>query len=137
MPILEISGLCKAYGDGGARTEVLHDVNLSIEAGEFVAIVGFSGSGKTTLVSTIAGLLEPDQGEIRLRGKPITGAGPDRGVVFQSYSLMPWLTVEGNIALAVDAVFPKWTKEQRREHVARYIELVGLAHAARRRPAQL
>jgi nitrate/nitrite transport system ATP-binding protein len=137
MALLEIAGLSKSYGSGAARTEVLHDVNLSIEAGEFVAIVGFSGSGKTTLVATIAGLLEPDDGEIRLRGKPITGAGPDRGVVFQSYSLLPWLTVEGNIALAVDAVFPKWTKEQRHAHVAKYIGLVGLSHAARRRPAQL
>jgi nitrate/nitrite transport system ATP-binding protein len=137
MALLEISGLSKSYGTGAARTEVLHDVNLSIEAGEFVAIVGFSGSGKTTLISTIAGLLTPDSGEIRLRDKPITTAGPDRGVVFQSYSLMPWLTVEGNIALAVDAVYPQWTKEQRREHVAKQIELVGLAHAAGRRPAQL
>jgi nitrate/nitrite transport system ATP-binding protein len=137
MPLLEISGLSKSYGTGATRTEVLHEVNLSIEAGEFVAIVGFSGSGKTTLISTIAGLLQPDSGEIRLRGELVTTAGPDRGVVFQSYSLMPWLTVEGNIALAVDAVFPHWTKEKRREHVARQIELVGLSHAARRRPAQL
>jgi nitrate/nitrite transport system ATP-binding protein len=137
MALLEISGLSKSYGNGAARTEVLHDVNLSIEAGEFVAIVGFSGSGKTTLISTIAGLLTPDSGEIRLRGERVTAAGPDRGVVFQSYSLMPWLTVEGNIALAVDAVYPQWTKQQRRAHVAKHIELVGLAHAARRRPAQL
>jgi nitrate/nitrite transport system ATP-binding protein len=137
MALLEISGLSKSYGSGAARTEVLHDVNLAIEAGEFVAIVGFSGSGKTTLISTIAGLLEPDSGEIRLRGERVSSAAPDRGVVFQSYSLMPWLTVEGNIALAVDAVFAQWTKEQRREHVARHIELVGLSHAARRRPAQL
>ncbi len=96
--------------------EVLNDVNLSIEEGEFVAIVGFSGSGKTTLISTIAGLITPDSGEILLKGKPVTGAGPDRGVVFQSYSLMPWLSVYGNVALAVDAVFPQWTAAQRREH---------------------
>jgi nitrate/nitrite transport system ATP-binding protein len=137
MPILEVEGLCKSYGEGAARTEVLHDVNLSIEAGEFVAIVGFSGSGKTTLVSAIAGLLEPDAGQIRVRGKQVTGAGHDRGVVFQSYSLMPWLTVQGNIELAVDAVFAKWSKKQRRDQVAKYIELVGLSHAADRRPAQL
>jgi nitrate/nitrite transport system ATP-binding protein len=137
MALLEISGLSKSYGAGSSRTEVLHDVNLSIEAGEFVAIVGFSGSGKTTLISMIAGLLTPDAGEIRLRDKLVSQAGPDRGVVFQSYSLMPWLTVEGNIALAVDAVYREWTRPQRREHVARHIELVGLTHAARRRPAQL
>ena len=137
MPILEIEGLCKSYGDGAARTEVLHEVNLNIEAGEFVAIVGFSGSGKTTLISAIAGLLAPDSGEIRVKGERVTSAGHDRGVVFQSYSLMPWLTVQGNIALAVDAVFPKWSKPQRREQVSKYIELVGLSHAAERRPAQL
>jgi nitrate/nitrite transport system ATP-binding protein len=136
-PLLQIEGLCKGYGPEGARTEVLHDVNLTIEEGEFVAIVGFSGSGKTTLISTLAGLLPPDQGEIRLRGRPVTGAGPDRGVVFQNYSLMPWMTVFGNIALAVDAVFPKWTAEQRRAHVLKYIEKVGLAHAVDRRPAEL
>ncbi len=111
---LEIEGLCKSYGDGAKRTEVLHEVNLNIEAGEFVAIVGFSGSGKTTLISAIAGLLAPDAGEIRVKGQRVTSAGHDRGIVFQSYSLMPWLTVQGNIALAVDAVFPKWTKQQRK-----------------------
>ena len=137
MPILEIEGLCKSFGEGSARTEVLHDVNLSIEPGEFVAIVGFSGSGKTTLVSAIAGLLAPDSGEIRVKGQRVTAAGHDRGIVFQSYSLMPWLTVQGNIALAVDAVYPKWSKQQRREQVSKYIELVGLSHATDRRPAQL
>lgn len=133
MPILEVEGLSKSYG----ASEVLHDVNLSIEAGEFVAIVGFSGSGKTTLIGAIAGLLSPDAGEVRVKGRKVESAGQDRGVVFQSYSLMPWLTVQGNIALAVDAVFPKWTKQQRSEQVAKYIGLVGLSHAADRRPAQL
>src|SRR5262245_12301462 len=137
MAFLELKNVSKTYGSGGARTSVLSDVNLSIEEGEFVAIVGFSGSGKTTLISTIAGLIKPDRGEIRLKGQEVTDAGPDRGVVFQSYSLMPWLTVHGNVALAVDAVFPKWTKQQRRDHVAKYVELVGLAHASERRPAQL
>ena len=133
MAILEIEGLSKSYG----ASEVLHDVNLSIEAGEFVAIVGFSGSGKTTLISAIAGLLAPDAGEIRVKGRKVESAGHDRGIVFQSYSLMPWLTVQGNIALAVDAVFSRWPKAKRKEHVAKYIELVGLSHAADRRPAQL
>jgi nitrate/nitrite transport system ATP-binding protein len=137
MALLELENICKGYGAGAARTEVLHDVNLAIEEGEFVAIVGYSGSGKTTLISTIAGLLAPDTGSIRLRGKPIAAAGPDRGVVFQSYSLMPWLTVEGNIALAVDAVFPQWPSAKRRAHVHRYIEMVGLGHALNRRPKEL
>lgn len=137
MAFLEIKALSRGYGAGANRREVLHDVNLSIDEGEFVAIVGFSGSGKSTLISTIAGLLTPDAGTIQLKGKPIKGAGPDRGVVFQSYSLMPWLTVQGNIALAVDAVFPQWKKAQRQAHVREHIEKVGLTHAADRRPAEL
>ena len=105
MAILELRKVSKAYGDGDGRTEVLKDIDLEVEAGEFVAIVGFSGSGKTTLMSIIAGLIKPDSGEALLEGEPIDGPGPDRGLVFQSYSLMPWLTVRGNVALAVDAVF--------------------------------
>jgi nitrate/nitrite transport system ATP-binding protein len=137
MALLELKNVGKGYGAGAARREVLSGVNLSIEDGEFVAIVGFSGSGKTTLVSTIAGLVSPDVGEVKLRGVPVTEAGPDRGVVFQSYSLMPWLTVAGNIALAVDAVFPKWSAARRAEQVDKYVRMVGLGHAATRRPAEL
>lgn len=137
MPILELKNVCKSYSGGDSRTEVLHDVNLSIEEGEFVAIVGFSGSGKTTLINAIAGLIAPDSGEILMRGKPITRAGPDRGIVFQSYSLFPWLTVRGNVMLSVKAVHPRWSKAQRLEHVNKYIDMVGLSHAAERRPAEL
>ncbi|HQF30863.1 MAG TPA: ATP-binding cassette domain-containing protein, partial [Hyphomicrobiales bacterium] len=96
MTFLELDGVSKSYGSGSGRSEVLHDINLRIDRGEFIAIVGFSGSGKTTLISTIAGLVQPDAGQVRLQGKPVTGPGPERGVVFQSYSLMPWLTVYGN-----------------------------------------
>jgi nitrate/nitrite transport system ATP-binding protein len=134
MAFLTLEDISKGYG---GPQPVLENVNLAIEEGEFVAIVGFSGSGKTTLVSTIAGLLAPDSGEIRLQGQPVTGAGTDRGVVFQSYSLMPWLTVEGNVALAVDAAFPKWSKKERSAHVRKQIEMVGLSHAIDRRPAEL
>jgi len=137
MPFLELKGVCKGYGSGDARTEVLHDVNLAIDEGEFVAIVGFSGSGKTTLVSTLAGLVQPDSGEILFRGQPVTGAGHDRGVVFQSYSLFPWLTVRGNVQLAVDAVFPQLSKRERAARAAEYISMVGLSHAIERRPAEL
>lgn len=136
-PILELSGVCKSYGEAGRRTDVLRDINLTVEEGEFIAIVGFSGAGKTTLISTIAGLCEPDQGSARLRGEPITGPGPERGVVFQSYSLMPWLTVAGNIALAVDAVDARLSRAERDDRVAHFVDMVGLAHAADRRPAEL
>lgn len=137
MAFLELKGVGKSYGSGDRRSEVLHDVNLSVAEGEFIAIVGFSGTGKTTLVSTIAGLVQPDAGEVRLRGKPVTGPGPDRGVVFQSYSLMPWLTVEDNVALAVDQVFAADSRADRRARVRRYVDMVGLTHARDRRPAEL
>jgi nitrate/nitrite transport system ATP-binding protein len=137
MALLELKGVCKGYGDTDRRTEVLSDINLAVEEGEFVAIVGFSGSGKTTLISLMAGLLKPDAGEVLLKGVRIEGAGPDRGLVFQSYSLMPWLTVTENIALAVDAVFKAAPRNERAERVRRYIAMVGLSHAADRRPSEL
>lgn len=137
MAFLELRNISKSHGTGDSRTSVLENVNLTVEEGEFVAILGFSGSGKTTLISAIAGLIEADNGEILLKGVPVTGPGPDRGVVFQSYSLMPWLTVRGNIALAVDEIFSGESKAQRRERVEAAIAMVGLSHAAERRPAEL
>jgi nitrate/nitrite transport system ATP-binding protein len=137
MAICEIKGLSKSYGSGANATHVLDNINLKIEEGEFVAIVGFSGSGKTTLISSIAGLIKPDSGEILFKGQKVEGPGPERGVVFQSYSLMPWLTVYGNIALAVNAVHSRWSKAQRHAHILHYIKMVGLAHAVDRRPAEL
>lgn len=137
MAFLELKGVSKAYGEGAARSQVLHDINLAVEEGEFVAIVGFSGSGKTTLISAMAGLIAPDSGEVLLKGAPVTGPGADRGVVFQSYSLMPWLTVQGNVALAVDAAFKDLSKQARAEKVRHYIDMVGLTHALDRRPAEL
>jgi nitrate/nitrite transport system ATP-binding protein len=88
-------------------------------------------------MATVAGLVSPDAGEVLFKGKPVNGPGPDRGVVFQNYSLLPWLTVESNVALAVDSVFPQWSKAQRRAHVNKYVEMVGLTHARERRPAEL
>ena len=134
---LELRGVAKAYGSGAGRSEVLEGLNLRIEQGEFVAIVGFSGSGKTTLVNLLAGLARADRGEVLKAGRPITGPGPDRGVVFQSYSLMPWLTVRENIALAVDCVFAAETAGERAARVTRFIGMVGLTPAADKLPAQL
>ncbi|MBJ7484428.1 ABC transporter ATP-binding protein [Brevundimonas sp.] len=137
-PILSLKGLSKSYvGATGARSEVLSGVDLDVEEGEFVAVLGFSGAGKTTLVSAIAGLIQPDAGQILIKGQPCTGPGPDRGVVFQSYSLFPWLTVEQNVRLAVDAVHLAMTKEERAELVRSTVTLVGLGHALDRKPAQL
>jgi len=134
---LELKGVGKSYGAGANRTEVLHDINLDIKDGEFVAIVGFSGSGKTTLISLIAGLLAPDAGAVLRNGQPIDGPGPDRGVVFQSYSLMPWMTVRQNVALAVDQVFKNAPKAERTSRIEKYIDMVNLTPAMDKRPAEL
>lgn len=137
MPILEISGLTKSYGEGAGRTEVLSNINLKVEDGEFIAIVGFSGSGKTTLISLMAGLIKPEEGGVIFKGTEIDGPGPERGVVFQSYSLMPWMTVAGNVGLAVDSVFRKKSRAERAAIVDKYIDMVGLSHARDRKPAEL
>lgn len=137
MALIQLKDVCKGYGSNGSRNEVLKDINLSVEEGEFVVIVGYSGSGKTTLMNMISGLDKPGTGEALMDGKTITGPGPDRSLVFQNYSLLPWLTVTENIMLAVEAVFPQWTKEQRKEHVEKHISMVKLAHAAGRYPKEL
>lgn len=137
-PILTLRGVTKAYtGKSGGTTEVIDGISLDVCEGEFIAILGFSGAGKTTLINSVAGLVEPDAGEILLRGKPIDGPDKERGLVFQSYSLFPWLSVEQNVALAVDAVHKDRSKDERAELVKQKVELVGLGHAMDRKPAQL
>jgi len=136
--ILSLQGVTKSYtGKSGAVTSVLGGIDLAVEEGEFIAVLGFSGAGKTTLISAIAGLIAPDAGSIALRGVPVTGPGKDRGLVFQSYSLFPWLTVEQNVALAVDAVHKDKSRTERSALVRQKVSLVGLGHAMDRKPAQL
>ncbi|MEM5501657.1 nitrate ABC transporter ATP-binding protein [Ahrensia kielensis] len=137
MSFLEISALSNSYGEDENRTEVLSNINLKVDEGEFIAIVGFSGSGKTTLISALAGLIAPDEGGVIFKGTEIKGPGPERGVVFQSYSLMPWMTVGGNVSLAVDSVFHKKPKAERKAIVDKYIDMVGLSHAKDRKPSEL
>ena len=133
MAFLELKNVSKSFG--GAC--VLKDINVSIEKGEFVAIVGFSGAGKTTLISLIAGLLKPDSGTVKLNDLEITEPGPDRGIVFQNYSLLPWLTVFENVLLAVDQVNPNWSALKKQEHVEKYIAMVNLTPAREKRPSEL
>jgi len=138
LPILSLRGLSRSYaGKSGGISHVLEGIDLDVREGEFIAILGFSGAGKTTLISSIAGLVEPDEGEILLRGKPIDGPDKERGLVFQSYSLFPWLTVQQNVALAVDAVHKDRSRDERAALVRQKVELVGLGHAMDRKPAQL
>ncbi|AKF03892.1 ABC transporter ATP-binding protein [Sandaracinus amylolyticus] len=136
-PLVALRGVSKGFASGGSRVEVLHGIDLTIERGELVAIVGYSGAGKTTLVSLIAGLLAPDTGTVRFAGAPVTGPGTDRGVVFQSYSLLPWLSVHENVLLAVEAAFPAWDRTKHAQHADRYVAMVGLAPARDKTPGQL
>lgn len=137
MAYLELKNVCKSYGEGKNKTEVLTNINLKIEEGEFVAIVGFTGSGKTTLVNLIAGLIQPDSGEILFKGEPVNGTSHERGVIFQNYSLLPWLSVYDNIAMAVKAVFKDWTAQEIDEQVLGFIEKVNLSHATHKKPREL
>jgi nitrate/nitrite transport system ATP-binding protein len=121
----------------GAFT-ALRDINLDIQRGEFVTLIGHSGCGKSTLLNLIAGLSDPTSGYLFLSGRQISGPGPDRGVVFQNHSLLPWLTCFENIHLAVERVFAgAESKEKLRERTARALDLVGLASASEKRPHEI
>ena len=137
MGILTLENVSQSFGTGTHATHVLKDINLDVQEGEFLVLLGFSGTGKTTLINLMAGLEQPSKGSVTFKGAPVTGPGPERGVIFQSYSLMPWLTVSGNVRLAVDTVFPGLSSAEKAEKVAHYVSMVGLSHAATRRPAEL
>lgn len=137
MAFLELRNVSKSYGSGKDKVEVLSDINLSIEEGEFVAIVGFTGSGKTTLINLINGLHFPDKGEVLLKGKPIAGPGPDRGVVFQNYSLLPWLSVYQNVKLAIDQAYKSASKKEKDDQIRKYVDMVHLGHAIDKKPSEL
>ncbi len=137
MSILKLDNVSKSFGTGTHAAHVLKGIDLEVAEGEFLVLLGFSGTGKTTLINLLAGLEMPTQGKVTFKGKPITGPGPERGVIFQNYSLMPWLTVNGNVRLAVDTMFPGLSKAERTAKVAKYVDMVGLSHAATRRPAEL
>src|SRR5215510_11257688 len=137
MAFLTLRDVRKSYATPRGPNLVLQGVDLDVEEGEFIAIVGYSGSGKTTLISLIAGLIAPDAGEIVLEGERVTGPGPERGIVFQQYSLLPWMTVHENIALAVHAVHPGVRAGECRRMTEELIELVSLTPARDKRPREL
>ncbi len=137
MKSLTIEHLQKTYFDPFANKQVtaIRDISLAVAAGDFVAVVGPSGCGKTTMLNLIAGFLAPTGGQIRVDGRAVSGPGPDRGVVFQSFALFPWRTVLDNVAFG-----PKMrgVPKARRHEIAReYLALAGLSHAAERYPNEL
>ena len=133
MAFIEIRNVSKSFG---ARN-VLKNVNLNVDRGAFVSIVGFTGSGKSTFINIATGLLTPDAGTVTIEGKAVRGVPPDASVVFQNYSLLPWFSAIENVRLAVEAAFPQWTREKQVAQATRYLETVGLQGALHRRPNQL
>ena len=134
---LKIDGVDVGFGSPGQRTEVLADINLDVQPNEFVAIIGFSGSGKSTLMNLLAGLQPPSAGTVFMDGEPVLEPGPERGILFQNYSLLPWLSVFGNIELAVKQVFPKMPASERKTYIQRYIDMVSLSGAEWKKPLEL
>ncbi len=137
MAHIELKNVSKSYGTGKDRVEILKNINLKIEEGEFVAIVGFSGSGKTTLIKMLAGLEFPDEGEVLYKGEPVTGPSHERGLIFQNYSLLPWLNVRNNVGMAVKERFKDWSKDKLRKRVEDYVGMVKLSHAINKLPKAL
>ncbi|WP_240769106.1 ABC transporter ATP-binding protein [Paracoccus liaowanqingii] len=138
MKYLQIEHLSKTFVNGAKTAHVLSDINLTIEKGEFVSIIGHSGCGKSTLLNLIAGLTDVTTGGILLDGKEVNAPGPDRAVVFQNHSLLPWLSVYDNIKLAVTKVFgSSKTKAQRHDWIMQNLDLVQMSHAADKRPAEI
>ena len=132
-PLIRIEGIAKRFG----TTSVFEDLHFSVDAGEFVCLIGHSGCGKTTILNVLAGLDEATEGYVFVGGREVSGPSLDRAVIFQSHALMPWLTVAGNIAFAVRSRWPDWSRDKVREHCQRYIDLVNLTGAEKKRPAEL
>ena len=136
-PYLDISQLTKIYPTPKGPAVIVKNFNLKLTKGEFVTVIGHSGCGKSTVLMMVAGLSEITDGSIILAGKELDGAGPDRGVVFQSPSLLPWLTAFENVMLGVSQVFFSASAEERREIVEYYLTVVGLGDSMQKKPAEL
>ena len=135
---LKIDHVDKTFTRGSQQTEVLKDITLSIDRGEYVSIIGHSGCGKSTLLNIVAGLVRSTRGGVLLEEREVNDPGPDRAVVFQNHSLLPWLTVYDNVRLAVDKVFSGTkSRAERRAWTMHNLELVQMAHAKDKRPAEI
>jgi nitrate/nitrite transport system ATP-binding protein len=134
---LRVEGLAKRFPSGKGELTVFDKVDFGIAKGEFVCIIGHSGCGKTTILNVLAGLEQPSAGYVFMDGREVSGPGLERGVVFQGHALMPWLSVMGNVAFAVRSRWPQWNRAKVEAHARRFIELVGLAGAEHKKPAEL
>lgn len=136
-PFLVIEGVSKVYPTPNGPYTVLDGVNLTVHEGEFICLIGHSGCGKSTLLDMVSGFRQPTDGEVRLQTQRITKPGPDRMVVFQNYSLLPWMTAFENIYLGIDSVWPEKPKSEKVTMVEEHLALVGLTEAANKKPKEL
>jgi nitrate ABC transporter ATP-binding subunit len=136
-PFLVIDNISKIYPTPTGPYTVLDSINLTVYEGEFICLIGHSGCGKSTLLDMVSGFRKPSEGEVRLQTKRITEPGPDRMVVFQNYSLLPWLSAFENVYLGIDSVYPKKTKAEKVAITNEHLAMVGLADAANKRPKEL
>ena len=136
-PFLVIEEVSKVYPSKTGASTVLDRVNLTVYEGEFICLIGHSGCGKTTLLNMVSGFNQPTSGEVRLQTKRVTEPGPDRMMVFQNYSLLPWMTAFDNVYLAIDAVYPNKSKADKRAIALEHLAMVGLTEAADKKPNQL
>ena len=137
MPTIQFKDVDYSYTDNGETFQALDGINLDIADGEFVCLIGHSGCGKSTMLNLLAGLAKPTKGEILIDGKPVTGPGPDRSVVFQSYSLFPWQTAIRNVTFALHKVDKSLSKEAAKARALELLDQVGVKDAANRYPFQL
>ena len=138
MAYLQIDHVDKVFTRGSTKSEVLKGINLTVEKGDYVSIIGHSGCGKSTLLNIVAGLTDATQGGVLLEGREVNSPGPDRAVVFQNHSLLPWLTVYDNVKLGVDKVFgSSKTRTERHEWTMHNLSLVQMVHAKDKRPAEI
>ena len=138
MSYLSIEHLDKSFVRGNFASQVLKDINLNIAKGEFISIIGHSGCGKSTVLNIVAGLLDPSLGGVILDGKEVRGPGPDRSMVFQNHSLLPWLTVYENVEVAVNKLFKRsMGKRERRDWIEHNLALVNMGHALNKYPQEI
>lgn len=137
LPLLSLQNVGKTYSTSNGSFIALENVNLDVGSGEFICLIGHSGCGKSTLMNMVAGFSTPSSGSITLKGQPVGSPGPDRMMVFQNYSLLPWLTAFENVYLVVDQVYSNKSHSEKKQIVQEHLELVGLTEAAHKRPKQL
>ncbi|AHG65467.1 nitrate ABC transporter ATP-binding proteins C and D [Advenella mimigardefordensis DPN7] len=135
LPFIKVENMSKRYQANAVP--VFDNISFDIHKGEFICVIGHSGCGKSTILNVLAGLEEPSDGVVIMDGREISGPSLERGVVFQSHALLPWFSVEKNIAFAVRSKYPDWSKEKVKEHSQTYLDMVGLSHAAHKKPSEL